>query len=397
MAQTETNRGKAQRLPGAPIEKVPVPGIASDLRQRALGTQVRAPALHTTPIQALAQQRSGQLQQAQAQRYAQTRPAGQTGSRPTQFAGTSPLASSILKAKKLSLAAQLGGRDLGELKDQVQDVLEDPNISVQEFEHLLGPIVKQQQEAPARTIHGGSVRFSQGTGPNAMSPEDFAAGQQRQQEGLQAGETLTPDAQGYTVKEADHIQQPLAGGKPPVVKPETAYQRSQLTDLEAGVRKAEGVEGKAQKAVDVAGATTKHWFSPDTATKEAYQQVEAQMAGDHARAQLNAAQLQLPGSPDRQPPQAAAPVSAPAPQQPVGRMTPMKPQAWPRPPEQGGPPPHPVTGIPVVQNQQHLDNVPPGEIVHLPDGRMVRKIGPKPEAPVEGAGAYGSEPDPTLQ
>ena len=219
MADSNPGRQRASVINPPKAKDVPYPEQNREALRAVEGSsvkEVKAEGPHDY-LRAAAKQQSGALQRAQAQRAQATRPRGQTGSAPNGFAGVSPMANSIKKAKALALAANLGGRDLGPVNDQVQDALNDPNISSQEFERLIQPIIKQQQEAPAKTIPGGSVTIGRGTGPNAASPQDIAAGAARFAGQLAPGETETQTPMpenSYTVKQPDRVQQPLAGGKP---------------------------------------------------------------------------------------------------------------------------------------------------------------------------------------
>jgi hypothetical protein len=204
------------------------------------------------------------------------------------------------------------------------------------------------------------------------------------------------------VKQPDRVQQPLAGGKPAPKAEETPYQREQLATKGEEVRTAQEAYNRDQKAVE---------DDPKDATAQKRMQDDQTQLLGVQKARQGLVQ-QLPGAPSPQgepgvnPAPVApignnpAPVPPPAmrmfptgnppptaPPQPTG-AAPAPPQGqWPRPPEQGGPPRNPGTGLPVVQNQQHLDNVPVGQIVHLPDGRMVRRVAaPQPQGQPQSQG-----------
>jgi hypothetical protein len=401
-------RGFNRRNEGEPPKETPV-GDLSHLREAAAHNKVpliaaRKPAPDMEAARALAHK----LQNASNTRQAvgRGRGMGTTGTSPRRsgaaiggggVGGVSPMTQSLMKAKSVMRAAMLGKYDLGELKDQVEDLQNDPNIDLNTFKGVMQEVVKQAQNTPAHTVPGGSVGISRGTGPDRMSQEAFAAGEERQQANLKPGETLEAEGAGaYKVKLPDTVQEPLPGGKaaeqpkPAPEAKESEYQKAQYESANQSYRQAEEDEKQAKSKLETGTDAEGNKIDPNDTNTQQWKDYQhaVQVAGQRQNEFLNM-QKGLPGGPNAQsnaPTPAAAPT--PNPQNPYPQRTMMPPGGAAPPPVVPGqaqasaaqPAPAPVAapGIATPQSPAAVHPVtgakyPEGSVLHSPStGKMFK-------------------------
>ncbi len=347
MAQSDNFglRGFNRRNEGEPPKETPVNDL-SNLRAAAAAKKVPLIAARkSAPDVEAARALANRLQNASNTRQAvgRGRGMGTTGTSPRRsgaaiggggVGGVSPMTQSLAKAKSVMQAAMLGKYDLGELKDQVEDLQNDPNIDLNTFKGIMQEVVKQAQNTPTHTIPGGSVSISQGGGPDRMSQEAFAAGEERQQANLKPGETLEAEGAGaYKVKLPDTVQEPLPGDKaaeqptPAPEAKESEYQKAQYESAEQAYRQALEDEKEAKSKLETGTDAEGNKIDPNDTDTQQWKdhQRMAQVVGQRQNELLNL-QKGLPGGPNAQ-------SNAPAPAAAPGIATPQSPAAV-----------HPVTG-----------------------------------------------------